>query len=410
MSALKSVSHPSLKHVLAAVAIGALAISSGWAETSPLSIHPEGYGLEISSYTARERAMGEAGMASVTKQGPSMVNPSRTAWNEKTSFAATFESDVDYLQDSQTSNRTTSFVLPMIAMNFQTRIPLNIGVFYRQLFHRNFSFTPLDPANPAAVQSFTAEGGLYEVGGMVAYSPIPALSLSLGYHFILGRERTIESSKFDGMPDSTQLYNGINLGGDTLSTHSSGGYPSASATFRQKTYSLAASGTLGTTLDRTLQRTVTSLGSEQQSKDQRDLPWKAALGGAYKLRANQSFVADFSWESWDNSASALLNPAFHMGTGYEFQGGGGAYEPYYRKVAYRGGLGFERLYLDETDLYFLTAGAGLPLGRRGNLLDVALKYGHRGSIENNLWSEDFIKLSVTLTGVGVWGQPVRKRR
>ncbi|GEM_PF-1290151 len=410
MSALKFVSHPSLNPVLAAFAVAALAISSGRAETSPLSIHPEGFGLEVSSYTARERGMGEAGMASITKQGPSLVNPSRTAWNEKTSFAATFESDVDYLQDSQTSNRTSTFVLPMLAMNFQTRLPLNIGVFYRQLFHRNFSFTPLDPANPAAVQSFIAQGGLYEVGGVLAYSPLPQLSLSLGYHFILGRERTIESSKFDGQPDSVQLFNGTNLEGDTLSTRSTGGYPSASVTFRQKTFSLAASGALGATLDRTLQRTVTNMGSQEQTEDQRDLPWKASLGGSYKIRSNQTVVADLAWESWDDKTSPLLNPAFHLGSGYEYQGSGGAYEPYYRKVAYRGGLGFERLYLEETNLYFLTAGAGLPLGRRGNLLDIALKYGHRGTLENNLWSEDFIKLSVTLTGVGVWGQPVRKRR
>lgn len=409
MSALKSVPQSFSNRVLAAAAVGALAFSSGQAETSPLSVHPEGYGLEVSSYTTRERAMGEAGMAAVNRLGPSLVNPSRTAWNEKTSFAATFESDVDYLQDPKTSNRTSTFVLPMIAMNFQTRLPLNIGLFYRQLYHRNYSFTPLDPANPSAVQSVDVEGGLYEVGGTLAYSPLPMLSLALGYHYILGRERSINPAKFDGVPDSVNQFNGVNVA-DTLSTRSTGGYPSASVTFRQKKYSLAASGALGATLDRTLQRTVTGLGSAQQSKDQRDLPWTAALGGSFKLRPNQSIVADFAWESWDNSSSTLLNPAFHAGTGYEFQGSGGAYEPYYRKVALRGGLGFERLYLEQTDLYFLTTGAGLPLGRRGNLLDVAIKYGHRGSLENNLWAEDFIKLSVTLTGVGVWGQPVRKRR
>jgi hypothetical protein len=79
-------------------------------------------------------------------------------------------------------------------------------------------------------------------------------------------------------------------------------------------------------------------------------------------------------------------------------------------MAVRGGLGFERLYLDETDQYFVTLGTGLPLGRRGNMVDIALKYGHRGDLENNLWTEDFFKISATLTGVSVWGQPVRKRR
>jgi hypothetical protein len=400
----------SLSHTLAAAAVGALSFSIASAETSPLSVHSEGYGIEVSPYNARERAMGEAGMASVNRSGPSIPNPSRTAFNEKTSFAATFESDVDFLSDSKTSNRTTSFLLPAIALNFQTRWPMNIGLLYRQLYNRSFSFTPIDPANPAAVESFRVEGGLYEVGATLAYAPMPIFSIALGYHYILGRERTIESVKFDGDPDSTKPYNGVNLQGDTLSTSSDGGYPSASLTFRQKTYSLAASGSLGTTLDRTFSRTVTGLGSSEKFTDERDLPWTAAVGGSLKLRSNQTVVADFSWESWDNSTSALLNPAFHVGGGYEYQGSGGPYEPYNRKVTYRGGLGFERLYLQESDLYFLTVGAGLPLGRRGNLLDIAIKYGHRGTVENNLWSEDFIKLSVTMTGVGVWGQPVRKRR
>jgi long-chain fatty acid transport protein len=380
------------------------------AETSPLSVLSEGYGLSVSSYNARERAMGEAGMASVNKSGPSLPNPSRTAWNEKTSFAATFDSDIDYLQDNQTSNRTTSFLLPAIAMNFQTRWPLNIGLFYRQLYHRNFSFTPMGTPNPFSVQSFDAEGGLYEVGGTLAYAPMNTLALSLGYHFILGRERTIESSVFNSSPQDPDLFNAVNLKGDTLSTRSNGGYPSASMTFRQKHFSLAASGALGTTLERTLRRTVTGLSTGLDSTTERDLPWSAALGGAFKIRPNQSIVADFAWESWETSAQTALNPAFRVGTGYEFQGLGGPYERYYRKVTYRSGLGFERLYLDQTDLYFLSVGTGLPLGRRGNLVDIALKYGHRGSLESSFWSEDFIKLSVTLTGVGVWGQPVRKRR
>jgi hypothetical protein len=400
---------------LRAVTLGLLCLGLGssnlvQAETSPVSALREGYGLEVSSYSARERAMGEAGMASINKSGPSFANPSRTAWNEKTSFSATFDGDVDYLQDAETSNRTSTFLLPAVGMNFQTRWPMNIGLFYRQRFHRNYSFTPFNSQNAPAIEAFNAEGGLYEVGGSLAYAPMTILSLSLGYHYILGRERTIESATVNSSGADTNLINGINLDGDTLATRSNGGYPSASLTFRQKTFSLAASASLGATLERTLSRSVTALGSEQKSTDERELPWSALVGGAFKIRPNQTVVADFAWEAWEENAGNPLNPAFHFGTGYEYQGSGGAYDRYFRKVTYRTGLGFERLYLDQMDLYFLSAGAGLPLGRRGNLLDVALKYGHRGSVETNLWSEDFIKLSVTLTGVGVWGQPVRKRR
>lgn len=399
----------SIRNPLLPAAFLAVLAAPARSETSPLSVLSEGYGLEVSSQNAREKAMGEAGMALIAKQGPSIPNPSRTAWNDKTSFSATFDSDLDWLQDKEGSNRTTSFLIPDIALNFQTRLPLNIGLYYRQRFSRDFSFTPAEQTIADAIQSTSLEGGIYELAGTLAYAPVQWLALSVGYNFMIGRERIIESAAFDGDPADT-LYNGQNLKGDTLSIRSTGGYPTASVTFRQKGWSLAASGALGADLDRTLTRSVTSLSSLEKSHDSRTLPWTAQVGGAFKPGARQTVVADFAWENWDENASGTVNPAFRAGAGYEFLGNGTTYEAYYTKMAFRGGLGFERLYLDETNQYFITLGTGLPLGRRGNMLDIALKYGHRGDLENNLWTEDFLKVSATLTGVSVWGQPIRKRR
>jgi hypothetical protein len=400
------------RHILPMLAL--LAVSgpgpvSLRAETSPLSALQEGFGIAVTGYNARERGMGEAGLASVNRQGPSIPNPSKTAFNEKTSFSATFDTDVDWLQDETTSNRTTSFVIPDIALNFQTRYSVNFGLFYRQRFHRNYSFTPLVPAAADAPESYTTEGGLYELAATLAYSPKPFLAVALGYHFLTGRERTINDALFTQNITDEDLGNGEDLKGDTISIRSSGAYPSLSLTFRQKTFAIGAAASLGTTLDRTKTRTITSMISKETSKSERDLPWTLQVGGSYKPASNQTLAMDASFEAWDDSYSPLLNPAFRVGAGYEFQGSGGVYESYHRKIAYRGGLGFERLYLDETDTYYLTMGSGLPLGRRGNVLDFAIKYGHRGDLENNLWTEDFIKLSVSLTGVSVWGQPIRKR-
>jgi hypothetical protein len=395
--------------LLSAALAASLAVPAR-SETSPLSVLREGYGLEVSAHNAREKAMGDAGMASVNKQGPSIPNPSRTAWNEKTSFSATFDSDVDWLRDPETSNRTASFLIPDIALNFQTRLPLNIGVYYRQRFHRNFSFTPIDQESPDAVQSTDMEGGLYELAGTVAYAPIHSLALSIGYNFMMGRERFIESARFDADSRYPDLINAKNLKGDTVSIRSSGGYPTASLTFRQKLWSLGASAALGADLDRTFTRSVTGMASAEKSQDTRTLPWSAQFGAAVRPAPRHTLAADFAWEAWDREDTGAVNPAFKLGAGYEFQGNGTTYESYYTKMAIRGGLGFERLYLDETNQYYVTLGTGLPLGRRGNMLDVALKYGHRGEVENNLWTEDFFKVSATLTGVSVWGQPIRKRR
>ncbi|MBW8887206.1 MAG: hypothetical protein JF616_05535 [Fibrobacteres bacterium] len=379
-------------------------------ETSPLSALSQGYGVEVSGQNAREKGMGEAGLASVNKQGPSLLNPSRTAWNDKTSFSATFDSDLDWIQDADRSNRTTSFVIPDIALNFQTRLPLNVGVYYRQRFQRDFSFTPVTQATPDVMQSFSAQGGLYELAGTVAYAPAHWLALSLGYNFLIGRERFIESAKFDNNPGNDTLFNAENLKGDTISIRSTGAYPTASLTIRQKSWSIGVAGTLSTDLDRTTTRTVTGLVSDEQRKETRSLPWTLQAGAAYKPGVRHTLALDFGWEAWDKDPTGIVNPAFRIGGGYEFQGSGTTYEAYYSKMAIRGGLGYESQYLDKTDLYYATLGTGLPLGRHGNMLDVALKYGHRSGVENNLWTEDFLKVSATLTGVSVWGQPIRKRR
>jgi hypothetical protein len=59
---------------------------------------------------------------------------------------------------------------------------------------------------------------------------------------------------------------------------------------------------------------------------------------------------------------------------------------------------------------FGSLGLGLPLGRRGSQIDLALKVGHREADGIDYFQEDFIKLSATLTGVGTWGTPARRRR
>lgn len=381
----------------------------GRAETSPLSFHEEGFGIALSPHGGRERAMGEAGMASITKQGLSIANPSRTAWHDKTSFTVTADGDVDYLRDDVTSNRSATFLIPAIGLNFSLRKFGHLAFYYRQAYHRNYSFTPLSPLSPDAVQSFSAEGGLYEASVTYALAPIPSLAVGLGYHYHLGRERLIEPARFSGDTANEDTFNGEDME-DTLSTRSQGGHPSLSATFRRPNFSIALNGVLGSTLDLNGRRSITRLISNQKWEGEKDLPWSLAGGLAVKAGSNQTMVADFAWEAWESDTSGILNPGFRAGVGYEYQGRAGMYEPYLRKLAYRGGLGFERLYLEETDLYFLTLGSGMPLGRRGSLLDFAIKYGHRGSLKNNLWSEDFIKLSISLTGVGNWGQPVRKRK
>jgi len=62
-------------------------------------------------------------------------------------------------------------------------------------------------------KTFTTEGGIYELAGTLAYAPKPFLALALGYHFLIGRERTIESTPLTKTPAMAICSTGKNLKG-----------------------------------------------------------------------------------------------------------------------------------------------------------------------------------------------------
>src|SRR5690606_35436893 len=78
------------------------------AEFSPLSVHPEGFGMPVAQMGARERAMGEGGLAAVSRGGFFLPNVSRSAFHDKTVFVASLENDVDWLRDDASSSRMTT--------------------------------------------------------------------------------------------------------------------------------------------------------------------------------------------------------------------------------------------------------------------------------------------------------------
>ncbi len=370
-------------------------------ENSPFGLKSDDLGLQLMPYGARERAMGASGMAS-GDGGASPLNPARAAFNPKTSFSASFEGDVDYLRDDVTSNRTGAFALPFIGMDFRAGRLGNLGVLYWQRFSREFSFAPMESAGNVK-QSLDIEGGLHEIVANWAYPLGRHIAVGVGYHWLLGRERTIFASEFPGLPEGAR-----DLTGDTLRVNTSGGYPAASAMYRHRLFNLALSVSAGADLDVRSKRAVTGLETPDWQSSEKEFPWGFAVGGAYKPAPDKTISADYSTLLFEEEDG--LDPSHLVGVGYEKAGTGGLYDPYFRKIALRAGGGYEFLSKDGANHYFVAFGTGLPLGNRGGILDVALTYGHRGFAETSLMAEDYVKLTLSLTGVGNWGQPSRKGR
>ncbi len=390
-----------MRHYRSLFLIYGLSQFLAWGESSPFGLKPNDLGIQLMPYGTRERAMGSSGMAS-EDPGVAPLNHSRQAFSRQTTFSATFEGDVDYLRDEATSNRTGSFALPLIGMDFHAGKLGNFGVSYWQRFSREFSFSPMENEGNVR-QNLQFEGGLHELVTAWAFPIGNRIAIGAGYHWLIGRERSIFASEFTGIGDGSR-----NLTGDTLQVKSSGGYPALSAMFRHRLFNLAGSVSAGADLTQKRKRSITGVETPDWLEFEKEFPWSFALGTAYKLSPNKVLTADYSSLLFEVNGD--VNPSHLVGFGFEKVGTGGLYDPYHKKIALRGGVGYEYLSLDAANHYFLAVGTGLPLGRRGGNLNVAVAYGHRGSTEINLISEDYVKLSLSLTGVGNWGRSSRNSR
>ncbi len=378
-----------------------LLVVSTQAEFSPLSIHPEGNGMPLSETGARERGMGDAGMAAISSKGFFLPNVSRSAYFDRTSFTATLEADEDWLHDDASSNHTMTLSLPTIATFIKTSKLGTIGAYYQQSYLRNFSVL----VDGNVQQEYDAEGGTYLLGLSWAYSPMPLFALGVSENIVLQRDRFIQPATFNGDP---QLPNSENLQDTSLEASGWGSYPTFSGTLHLHRLDMALSFTPSVDLDITRERRITNILSDSLSDTTRALPMKVALGAAWRASSRQTYAFDLYYEDWNGGG--VLNPAYKTAFGYEFRGLDNPFEEYRRRLTYRAGLGFDQLYLREVKEFYGTLGIGLPLGRRGHVMDISLKYGHRSYDGDTFFAEDYVKLSASIIGVGIWGQPARKRR
>jgi len=387
----------------AALLLAGLAMAS-FAEFSPLSMHPEGHGMPSAMMGARERAMGEGGMAAVSNKGFFLPNVSRSAYHDKTVFIASLEHDVDWLRDDASSTRQATGAFPGLGTLIRTQNFGTFGAYYQQSHLRNFEVrTEQSGTTPEA--SYIAEGGLYVLGVSWGYSPLSWLALGVSQNLALGRNRFIRPVVFgDLAPVEAE-----NLTDTSLETISQGSYPSVSMTVRLPgSVDLAASYTHSATLNVERSQRTNNQGSDALSDTTSTLPKIMALGAAWRPDRRQTVVVDGFYEDW--VGGGYLNPAWQVSAGYEYRGSESPFDGLLERTAWRAGAGYKTLYLREVPEVFATAGFGMPLGPRGHQLDFAVKYGRRSFDGNTFFTEDYVKLSASVVGVSVWGQPVRKRR
>jgi long-chain fatty acid transport protein len=95
---------------------------------------------------------------------------------------------------------------------------------------------------------------------------------------------------------------------------------------------------------------------------------------------------------------------FNISLGYQRDGSDVFYDAYGDRMVYRAGLWYKNWYVEDVSEIGGSIGIGLPLGRKGMMLDLAIQGGARLTDDDRNWSESFFGIRLGLVGVGSWGK------
>lgn len=147
-----------------------------------------------------------------------------------------------------------------------------------------------------------------------------------------------------------------------------------------------------------------------QSRTKIELPIRINLGLSFILGKNYLVTIDYSSQNYNDFKIAdrnnnNLRNAFKLSTGFEFNPTQQLGMSFWERVNWRFGLSYEQTpyYFKNTGInqYSVFAGTTFPLGI-DNSIDLAVQYSIRGTTENNLLKENFIKLNLGISFGELW--------
>ena len=143
-----------------------------------------------------------------------------------------------------------------------------------------------------------------------------------------------------------------------------------------------------------------------------DLPIASGLGITSNIYKDFTASLDYKKLLWANTDQAIETEQYSNQDIYAF---GLEYAPskrklkYLNRLKYRFGFNYNSGFLTISDKkinsYFVSLGAGIPLGKTSrNLMNLSYSYGREGTTQNDLIQENFHKITLNLSFIGKWFQ------
>ena len=411
--------------------ISAFALAAGWLALAPATAQDLGnspysrLGIgEISTYNGsiRNFSMGGTGVASPNSAIINELNPALLYYNNNVIFEMSVASQLKTLKETGNSQRDGNTTLNTLSLSIPAskRWTAAVGLkpFSTVQYETNTTQSVENSPNTNALVSYSGDGGLSEVYFGHGVKIAKDLTLGATASYVFGTINTGFSSAIQ------------NASGQQIQirqeTHYSDFTFKTGAAYRHSVfgkYSLGLGGVYyfpasleakqRTVLERLSSSTSTSNLQSDSTTGSVSLPSGFQAGLTFDNNSNWSISADISSHSWSDfknyAGVSELKNAMRVGLGGEY-----VPEPasprYLRRVAYRAGVTFGQtpyhLQNKQVNETAVTWGFSFPVGRslitESYYLNLGFAYGKRGTTENKLVQENFIRVQAGLSLNNKW--------
>ena len=337
-------------------------------------------------------------------------NPASYSAVDSLSFMFDFGASANFSQFSsalsQQQKSTAQFDYLALQIPIVKNMGLSVGLMPFSSVGYDYSFTETLQFNSDELlteHAFQGNGGISQVYAGVGYSIIPQLSLGANVNYLFGnilhsRELTFpDNSTYVSSKEESNLY---------VSTFIwDFGFQFTQPIGKKDKFVLGGIYTLKTPMNIRSEIITTSTQTITDNTNYAfDYPQSIGVGVSYKRGDNFLFAADYSQQSFADalfySKSDTLQNARKLAVGCEYIPNRSS-RSYFQTVRYRMGASMAEAYTKVNEQPYseigVSLGVGMPLKNSKSILNFVVEYGTRGTVNQNLVREDYLKIGLGLS-------------
>ena len=376
-----------------------------------------GLGFFNSSISARVAGKAGTSIASFDENELSIINPASSARIQNTVFSSGLILETSSSKDNNASknfkNINFNNSLLGIPIYKEREMVLSFGFFAKSKIGYNIE-TEVISNSVSAKETFFGTGGLSELLLGLTYSPTRMLNLGLNFGYNFGEIQHSGTLKFNNSEYTDNEYtNSMHLKGISFTA---GAIYSLGKIFDFHSVNVglyfSPKASLSTSKER-ISLFRTSSGTFTDTLFNPDytitLPMNYGIGLEVGLTEKLLFAIDYSFMNWQDYTVDGLNEGLknsnYFSLSCEYLPDKDILANYMNRLRLSAGVYYEQKNFEITNNrineFGITLGCGIPLSRN-SVLNSALVYGNRGTVDNGLIKDSFIKLQLSLTLSELW--------